>query len=320
MAGSITHTYFSEELYEKLDKNTKSIIENSKESFRTFNQGFDILFFAGKKYKKIADEFHENKTQDFFINLVNYIRKHNLKGNPEIMSFLYGFICHYSLDTNIHPYVIYKAGFFDKKTNKPQKYKGTHSQMESYIDAYLINKNENIDPKTLDVGKFCFKYTKMSETLIEMINDVIYETYNYKNIGNKYQKGLKRMKFLYSLLRYDKRGKKKKFYMFLDKHFPSKKMKYEPISFDYKLNKNHYYLNIDHRKWCHPSNKRETYTTSFDDIYNNALKTSIKLINVTNEVIYYNKTSLYLKKFFTNLSLLSGKECNDKKDFKYFEF
>ena len=320
MAGSITHTYFSKDLYEKLDKNTRSIIENSKDSFKTFNQGFDILLFAGKKYRNISEYFHSKNTQDFFLNLVNYIRNHNLKGNPEVMSFLYGFICHYSLDLNIHPYVIYKAGFFNKKTKEPQKYKGSHSQMESYIDAYMISKNEKINPRTLDVGKFCFSYTKMSDTLINLVNDVCYETYNYKNIGNKYQKGLKRMKKLYTLLRYDKRGKKKKLYIFLDKHFPNSKMKYEPISLDYILNKNHFYLNLDHRKWCHPMNKRETYTSSFDDIYSNAIKLSIKLINVTNEVIYYNKTSNYLKKFFTNISLLSGKDCDINKEFKYFEF
>ena len=320
MAGTITHTYFAIDVYDKLDKNTKAIIENSMDSFKTFNQGFDVLFFAGRKYKKFGNFCHKNNTQDFFLNLVNYIRKHNLKGNKEVMAFLYGFICHYSLDITIHPYVIYKSGYFDKTKKDYIKYKGKHSETESYIDAYMINKNEKIDPKLLDVGKFCFEYSKLSEDLIEILNEVFFETYNNKNIGKKYQKGLKRMKKLYTLLRYDKKGKKKKFYKFLDNHFPSKIMKYEPISLDYNLNKNHFYLNLDHRKWCHPMIKKETYTSSFEDIYNEAIQTSIKLINVTNEVIYYNKTSNYLKKFFTNLSLESGKECNDKREFKYFEF
>lgn len=320
MAGSVTHTYFSKDLYKKLDKNTKLIIENSKDSFKTFNQGFDIIYFSSIRYSHLIDYIHENNTQDFFLNLVNYIRKHNLKGNPEVMSFLYGFICHYSLDVCVHPYVIYKAGYFNKKNKSSYKYKGMHNEMECYIDAYMINKNEKINPRELDIGKFCFDYIKMSETLINLIDEVMYETYNIKHLGKYFQKGLKRMKFLYSHLRYDKNGRKKKFYKFLDKYFPNKKMTYEPISLDYKLNKNHFYLNLDHRKWCHPMNKRETYTTSFDDIYNEAIKLSIKLINVTNEVIYYNKTSNYLKKFFTNISMHSGKDCNLNKEFKYFEF
>lgn len=320
MAGTITHTYFSIDVFEKLDKNTKSIIENSKNSFKTFNQGFDILFFAGKKWKNFGEKCHLFKTQDYYLNLVNYIRKHNLKGDSEVMSFLYGFICHYSLDSIMHPYVIYKSGYFNIKNKKLLKYKGMHSETESYIDAYLINKNEKIEPNKLDVGKFCFEYTKLSEKLIEVINDVYFETYNKKNVGKKFQKGLKKMKFLYSLLRYDKNGVKKKIYNFLDKNLPNRKMKYSPISLCYKLNKNHFYLNLDHRKWCHPMNNKETYTTSFDEIYEEAIKNSIKLINVTNEVIYYNKTSVYLKKFFTNISLCSGKDCNEKREFKYFEF
>lgn len=320
MAGTITHTYFSKDIYDKLDTNTKAIIENSKESFKTFNQGFDILFFAGKKYKKIGNYFHENKTQTFFVNLVNYIRKHNLKGNPEVMSFLYGFICHYSLDLNIHPYVIYKSGHFYKNDKKYHKYKGNHSEMESYIDAYLIEKNEKIKANTLDVGKFCFDYNNLSDELVELLNAVSFDTYNIKKIGNKYKKGLIRMKILYSLLRYDKKGRKKKLYNFLDNHFPNRNMKYSPISLDYKLNKNIFYLNTSHRKWCHPMDKKEIYKYSFDDIYKNSIRQAISLINVVNEVIYYNKTSNYLKKFFKDISLLSGKECSDKRKFKYFEF
>lgn len=320
MAGSITHTYFSKDIYSKLDTNTKSIIENSKESFKTFNQGFDVLFFAGKKYKKLGNYFHQNNTQLFFLNLVNYIRKNNLKGNPEVMSFLYGLICHYSLDLNMHPYVIYKSGYFDRSKKETWKYKGNHSEMESYIDAYLIEQNENIKACELDPGKFCFDYVNLSDDIIKMIDSVFLSTYNKKNIGKKYSKGIKKMKFLYSLLRYDKKGKKKKFYEFLDNKFPSKNMKYSPISYYINLNKNYFYLNLEHRKWCHPMDKKETYTYSFEDIYKNAMKQAIALINVVNEVIYYNKTSNYLKKFFKNTSMVSGKEIGEKKEYKYFEF
>lgn len=34
------------------------------------------------------------------------------------MTYLYGHICHFVLDTTIHPLTIYNTGVYDKKINK----------------------------------------------------------------------------------------------------------------------------------------------------------------------------------------------------------
>lgn len=320
MAGTVTHTYFAKDVYKKLDKNTSSIIKDSKNSFETFAQGHDIFYFCGLNGKKIDLLFHSSNTQNFFINLINYIRKNKLEYNSEIMAYLYGNICHYALDSILHPYIIYKAGDYNKKYKNTLKYNGKHNEVESYIDAFMINDREKIKPNKLDLKCFCFKYKPLSKDLCLLINTVYKETYNKRNIGKKYKKGLKNMKFLYSLLRNDKNGLKKQIYKFIDSHSFKSMMRFSPISYVYKLNKNHFYLNLDHRKWCHPMYKNEIYSYSFDDLYKQAIDLSLELINASNAVLFYNKTSNYLKRYFKNTSYISGKNCSDKKEFKYFEF
>lgn len=320
MAGTVTHTYFSMDVYKKLDKKTKDIIKDSKLDFQTFSQGHDVFFFKPFFRKKEGEYFHRNDTQNFFINMIEYIRKKHLQNDSDIMAFLYGYVCHYSLDTITHPFIIYKGGYYYKKDKKTLKYNGGHSEVESYIDAYLINKREKLNPNELDVSKFCFTNNKLSKKLILMIDSVFYDTFKKKNMGEKYNSRLKRMKKMYHFLRYDKHGRKKKFYLFLDKKLPKKMMKFKSVSYKIKLNKNHYFLNLDKRKWNHPMYKNETYTDSFDDLYKKSIDLSIELINACNAVLFYNKTTNYLKKYFKNISFESGKSCNDKKRFRYFEF
>ncbi len=321
MAGTITHTYFSKDVYKKLDEKSKNNIKGYEGSFELFSQGHDIFFFnCNRKTSSLGKYFHKNNTQNFFINIIKYIVNNNLKDNKEIMSYLYGYICHYALDSTIHPYVTYKGGYYNKKKKETIKYNGKHSDIESYIDAYMINKHENIEPNKLNLRKFCFNNKKLSNDLIKLINEVFKETYNYENMGNKYKRCITNMRISYSLLRNDKYGIKKKAYIFLDKITPKSFQRFSPISLKYKLNKNYYYLNLDHRKWNHPRYKDETYTLSVLDLYNNACDLSLNLINSVNDVIYNNKDINSLKKVFKNISFSSGKDCNDNTKNKYFEY
>ncbi len=42
-----------------------------------------------------------------FVTLINYINKMNYNDNVMVMSYLYGQICHFILDSTIHPFLLY---------------------------------------------------------------------------------------------------------------------------------------------------------------------------------------------------------------------
>ena len=128
------------------------------------------------------------------------------------------------------------------------------------------------------------------------------------------------MKHSYHFLRYDPHGIKNKLYRFIDKIHSRSIKDFYPITYSYELNKNDYYLNLCNNKWCHPRYNNEIYTESFIDLYNNAVNNAVYMINKVNEVLFENKNIKILNDVFLNLSLTSGKECNDKAKNKYFEF
>lgn len=315
MAGTITHGYFILDVFDKLDKDDKKLLKPYLNNLKTFAQGHDIFDFS---IKKEAEYFHTNNTRDFFINMINYIKKNNLQDNPEIMSYLYGYISHYTLDKNIHPFVVYKCGKYFKDNKKyTKKYRCKHADMETTLDSKMILKNEKINPGKFKSHKFCLEPNKFSIELCNLIDYTFKETYDINNASKEYKKALRKMHFLYHLLRNDRFNLKKKIWNTVDKITPTGFYKFSPISFGYIKRKDHYF-NYKRKEWNHPCDINEKYNYSIDDIYNNALKECIDIITKTKK--YLNNEKIDLKKVFDNSSFLTGKDCNDTRKIQYFEY
>ncbi|MBO5182826.1 MAG: zinc dependent phospholipase C family protein [Bacilli bacterium] len=321
MAGTITHAYFASDVYNKLDESIKKNLSNYKENLKTYSQGHDIFFFITNfnKTRKIGNYMHKHNTRDFFKNMITYIYDNDLQNNYEIISFLYGYICHYSLDSIVHPYITYKSGIFNKKRKETYKYNTKHSNMENYIDAYMINKREGILPNKFKIHKFCFN-TKVSKILCKMVNHVYKKTYGFNNMSLYLKQGIFNMRISYRLLRYDPFRLKLKFYKLIDKITSDKTSKLFPISYAYDLDNDEYYLNLNKKTWCHPRYKDETYNYSFLELYDIATFNALKIINNVNKILYKNDDINNLDNIFLNTSFSSGKDCNDKAKNRYFEF
>ena len=323
MAGTITHGYFSIDVYNRLDDNIKDNLKNNKETFKTCNLGHDIYYYShnfyNKSQKNIGNYMHKHDTKNFFINTIKYIKDNHLENNYEIIAYLYGYIGHYALDSTTHPYITYKTGYFNKRKKETYKYNSKHGELESYIDTYFINKNENIKPYKFKIHNFCFN-TEISKELEELINYTLYKTYKFNNMGKCFKSGIRNMKTSYRIFRYDPLKIKVNIYKFIDFFLPKKVRKLSCNMYSYDLNNNDYYLNLKHKKWCHPRYKNEVSTESFIDLYNDSIDKAVYLINEVNKVLYKSKDISYLDKIFLNTSMTSGKDCNDKAKNKYFEF
>ena len=126
MPATITHTYFTKDVFDVLPEEIQNKLDIDR--FKMFGQSTDSLMFynlfsifPGKKIRMLHHYFHDNNTRDFFVNLIRYIKVNNLDDDKDVCSFLSGFICHYVLDSTVHPYVIYKTGKFDKHDKNTYK-------------------------------------------------------------------------------------------------------------------------------------------------------------------------------------------------------
>ena len=326
MPNIYMHSRFILDIYDKLDLNTKYLLIDEKERLTTFAQSIDPFFLYDVKklkrkssFRDFAHYFHNNKVKDFFINLINYIKYNKLENNPEVISYLYGFLSHYVLDSTFHPYVIYKTGIFNKEKKETYKYLGKHHLMEPYLDKEFIKLREHINPTKYKIHNL-LDTTPFPKKLNDLIDITFKETYNVNNMSKFYYKSIKDMKFLYKHLRYDPKGIKEILYKIIS---PFTKYKLPTdiryISYHYNEKNLNHFLNLEKNKWTYPTNKSIKSNDSVRELYLKALSKCMYLIKEINKYLYLDK-KINLNKLIDNLSYATGVDCNKKKELKYFEF
>lgn len=326
MPATVTHAYFGMDVYNNLPIGLKELLMDEKKDLRMFAQGMDPFFFYhkislknGKKQQDFALYFHTNKTREFFINLVNYIKYNNYYQIPDVMAYLYGFIAHYVLDSTIHPYVFYKTGEWKKTDKETYKYRGLHHNMEVFLDNYLISKREQEKVHSFKFYDYCFEFKHFSKELEEVIDYAFKETFGINEMSNFYKQALKDMHFALKYFRYDKTGVKRMVYTTCEAITPKSFFPFSVISYHISTDDKKNYLNLNKEEWCHPCLKREKHTDSFDELYDKSLQEALDIIKKVNAYIKDTK-KVDLTKVFKNLSYKTGKDCAKDYELKYFEF
>lgn len=325
MPATFTHAIFAKDVYNCLPKKYSAIIEGNIKQYMMFSQSMDSMMFyniesimPGKELRRFQHTFHSTKTNEFFSCLINYIKNEKLYNDKEVMSFLYGFICHYVLDSNVHPFVFYKTGLFDKKDKQSYKYNNLHSFMETYLDNYMIRERLSTNPFKFKIHNYCFYLKPFSKNLNKCINYVFGEVFCINNMDEIYYKSLKQMRSFLEKYRYDKTGIKKKCYKIIDFITPQYIFKFEVLSYNYKPKNTEYFLNKKHDIWFNPCDKKLFSYESFDDLYRKSINEAIDIIKNTNSYFYNSRGSI--KEIFRNKSYITGLDCNLELNLKNFYF
>lgn len=326
MPSSITHNYFMQDVFDKLndDISKKFDLIDAK----TFAQGPDIFYFynmcigrKSKKYRDMGNYMHKHNTNDYFKNIITYIKENDLYDNARCMAFLYGSVCHFVLDSVVHPFVFYKTGVFKKGNVSTYKYSGLHQEMEYYLDAYMIFQNEKKEAKNYKMYNDILNNKVLSDDVINLINDVIYNTYGYEGLGNIYNKCVRDMKSFFKYFNYDHYGIKKCLYSLVDVITPRIFIRKKKFSFYLTHNSKRHYLNLEKNEWNHPCDLNEIYNYSFVELYIIAIDRACNIIKEINSILTNkNVDEEMIDELFHNCSYVTGKSCEDKKRMKYFEF
>lgn len=325
MPSTITHSYFTNDVYNHLSVKNKELLYSDKEWLQTTGQGMDVTYFynvmfpwrKGSDIRTFGGLFHGMKTYEYFSTLINYIKYNDYQNNSEIIGFLYGQVCHYALDTTCHPYLIYKTGKYHKHDKSTHKYNMEHSRVESLIDEYFIKEREHVKPHIFK----CYKILdtrSLSKKTKEVIDATYKEVFNKPNFSTIYEKCIKDMKLFYRIFRYDPIGLKLAFYRFVDLICPPTMRKKHAISYHNKLKDMDNILNINHNTWYHPVTK-EKHNESFLDLYIIAMQKAIYMIENINKYIYEDK-KIDLEKVIGNYSYETGLDLGENQTLKYFEY
>ena len=278
MPSIVTHHIFAKDVYEKLPKKIQEKIDLS--NYLVFSQSFDNLFYykfltpwKGKEIRKLGNVAQQEKTLEYFKNILEYITTNNLEENKEVISYLFGSINHYALDSICHPFIIYYTGL----PEVDKKYLGMHEKMEVNIDAYMYKKKTSEDLKNAKISKFLLPKIPLSTELKNTIDYAFFKTFNQKNMGKIMENSIHTGKFLLKYFVTDTTGIKTLLYKIKDLLSTNSARKYANLSFHVtKINKE--YLNENHESWVFPADPTIQRNDSFLELYATAIEEAYSLI------------------------------------------
>ena len=322
MPSTVTHAIFTKDVFDIMPVDIRKYLDINR--IKLYGQSMDscmfyniLSFSPGKKIRNFSSYFHKYKSQELFINILHYMKDNNIN-DIDTYSFLFGLICHFVLDSTIHPYIMYKTGILDKNKPSTYKYNSLHHFMENYIDNDMIKRRFDTNPYTFNINDYVFKINPFSKNLVNTIDYSFFNTFGIKNMNQIYYKSLKQMNTIIRLFRRDRYGIKRFIYKFIDTFTPKYTFRLEAISYHYPLEDKHNYLNSNNTLWRYPTDYNITSTESFVDLYLKAIKKAKIMMCASYD--YLNGKDIDLEKIFDNISYSTGIDCDSKKELKYFEF
>lgn len=168
MPGYDTHYLFGVHSYRKMTDGTitKKCINSYRGTYTLGLLGPDIFFYYATEVvaarKNIGSLMHTTKTDLFFKNMITYIDIHRGAARDIAISYLCGFLSHYTLDCICHPYVYWMTDYLHKDRNYLEKHFRFESDMDISLLAsykkttpYEFMKNSSFDLNSMEMAVIC---------------------------------------------------------------------------------------------------------------------------------------------------------------------
>jgi hypothetical protein len=149
MPAATTHVEFAKDVYNLLSSSEKGKITN-RQMFYLGSQGPDLFFFSRASVlpgslKHYGNQMHDEKVWEVIRSFDNYAGD-----DPDLRSYICGYLCHYALDCRVHPLVCALAKYRHQTTGIHEG--ESHVSIEAEIDVWMLHQRGR-DIQDYDVYK-----------------------------------------------------------------------------------------------------------------------------------------------------------------------
>lgn len=275
MAEFISHHLFGQEVLELMPKAAQNAVEKHKAAFNWGLQGPDPFFYhaiaLGTPFKKYGNLMHSQKTDELFYTFSRAVNRLCDERQIIAQAYFYGFLCHYALDSNIHPYVYCRQ--LQWKEKMPNVYDSfIHCRIENDIDYKLYTEKFKKPITDFNIDE---QY-KLSENQIAVIAVILHyvlkSVYDVNIQTQKIRMSFEEMRRVTKML-YSKNQKLyqtlKKFEYIIGKGLFTGHLKTEKPNWDC--------LNLKHSPWFNAWQPNTLRTESVPEIFDIAGKQAAEL-------------------------------------------
>lgn len=280
MPGFTTHYLFGQQTYQNLrPSGLKQTIQKYHTVFSLGLQGPDIFFYYVpsllSRQENPGSIAHTADTQQFLKHLLESPEIFLTKKEQKIaVSYIYGFIGHYLLDTACHPYIYAMTHY-----NRRQKdYMGHHIRLETDIDTSLLWFYQRRRPSEFHQNESI----ALSKEQMHVVSTILYSAFQKTYPGLKLSRA-QIIRAIHSMqkgtqLLYDPKGYKKALIRRIESLFPGYPV-LSPLVANDTLIFHRDPCNMNHASWWNPWEEGNESTESFFDLFERAQHEYTRLLN-----------------------------------------
>lgn len=304
MPGFTTHYLFGLDTYHMLTPSPlKQMIRQNHAAFSLGLQGPDVFFYFLPSYTirrhNIGSIAHIKDTNAFFSHLINSRELfQDPKQRQAAEAYTAGFIGHYILDTNCHPYIYWKTNF-QKKSNR---YYSEHMRLETEIDQLLLEYGRQCRPSAFRQDATIRLNKLQMDTICTILHHVYQKCYPELGVLPITMRAAIRSIQIGTRFVHDPSGKKKKIISNLEKRLFGFPLLSTLIPSDNEV-LHEDPLNLKHRQWKNPWDTTLVSKASFLDLMEQAQE---QYTHIMAKLFPYRETQNALLDTLGNLSYHSG--------------
>lgn len=307
MPAYSSHYIFAREMISELSKLFSGKLNIDAVFFGT--QGPDIFFFhrvmpwmGGKSLRSIGSRLHRAKPSDIFDAMADYVK--SVDYERIAASYAYGFICHYAMDKNVHPFVY---GWQKKVIDSKPVLKGftVHNRIEFSIDTVLLHDILGVEkPQDFKAQHTVPTDSKVIQKISEMLVYVVEKVLNVKITKKDVETALRDLKYMEKIT-HDKTGIETVFLKTLSTVLIVKLFGYDPTAMirPKSVDKARVFLNEEKRAWINPNKPQEKRNESFWELFEVA---KIQCTELVKEFNLSAETGKSMANSIDNISFLTG--------------
>lgn len=176
MPATYAHYIFGKKVYKELPEDIKEMVRENRAAYLLGLHGPDLVFYyrpLGKNsvnqrgvqmHRELAREFFEKGRQEY-----------QKKPSYVLLSYLCGFLCHFMLDSECHPYI----------GSYMEEHDISHGDIETDFDRYLMEK-DGLDPTRHNCTRHLIRDLDTEEAVASVFDGVTEDQIDSSILGFRF--------------------------------------------------------------------------------------------------------------------------------------
>ena len=323
MPGLITHYICADVCLNRLQNEAaKTVLQKNRPMYNVGAQGPDVFFYYlpslyKKKIYRMGNVIHKTKINAFFASVIRLADNiEDVRDKQTVLSYLSGYLTHYALDANTHPYIYYKSGF---KTTGDRtsaiRHSVNHRQFETNIDVLMLQLISSEKPSDKKIWQFVAASFAEAKPTAEILCGALQAVYGFRLSARQVYAAFRSMRMLNRVLQ-SKGGKRKQVMAFIE-NFTIHDHVVSSLIHSQSIDGGLDFLNLKKQPWHFPWENSVTHISTFTEMFETSIEEAVKLVEC---LFAYNAGELShdaLLKTIGNRSMSTGMDADLPLDFKF---